>query len=233
MNYCYCKGLLFQYGICLLLFLPLLSCSVGADYASPYLQKSTNYSISEGSGIAYRALAIEDFHAPELANKDQDGRHDIHAQSCIRMHVSKDSAMEITPVAIEGLPRYSGRMLGASFEALFQPSCSWWNPAVPEEKKDYVLQHEQVHFALSELSARRLSQHVAAEMQGVVVTGKTYEDVQAGLNAKFERVASTVLQDELKHHIQFDEETSLLFDRSAQEAWLDRVELQLQEGGDL
>ncbi|WP_136808990.1 hypothetical protein [Desulfosediminicola flagellatus] len=212
-----------------LVSLSLMSCSVGEEYAPPYLQQSNNYSIPEGNGISYRTLSIEDFHAPALPNKQRDGRHNIHAQSCIRMHVSEDSVMEVSPVTIGDQSLYEGRMVRVLFQALFEPSCSWWNPEVPEEKMNYVLQHEQVHFALSELSARVLSQNVARKMQGYVVTAHTYDEVNSRLNAQFESVAAAAMRDELKHHIQFDEDTSLVFDRNAQDEWLERVELRLLE----
>lgn len=215
--------------ICIVLCGLDVSCTELPKYAAPYIQKSTTDSIPPGSGFSYRTLTLADFQSPEKTSKKRDSQYNIHAQSCIRMHVSKDSVMEITSVMINGKKQYTGRMVDASFQALFQPSCSWWNPEVPEDKESYILQHEQVHFALSELTAHRLTEYMHEQMQGYVVKGETYDDVETQLNAHFQKLAAAEIESELKYHNQFDKETSIVVDRHAQEAWLKRVQLQLQE----
>ncbi len=38
------------------------------------------------------------------------------------------------------------------------PERSWWNPGIPAGLRTYVLRHEQINFALTEIAARRLTQ---------------------------------------------------------------------------
>jgi hypothetical protein len=66
------------------------------------------------------------------------------------------SKMRITQGYYESQSFYVGSIPQITFEAMFMPTCSWWHPEVPEGLKAYVLQHEQIHFALAELAARNL-----------------------------------------------------------------------------
>ena len=40
------------------------------------------------------------------------------------------------------------------FRAQMDRKCSWWNPKDLGFPQEYILEHEQIHFALCELGAR-------------------------------------------------------------------------------
>ena len=109
------------------------------------------------------------------------------------------------------------------------PECSWLNPNISGKKLEYVLEHEQIHFALMEIAARKLTQNVRKEAKNFIAIQSTRQDK---ISAKIRDMVLTANQAVLKEHKSFDEYTSLYFDPEAQRWWLYRVEDQLlkQEG---
>ena len=74
--------------------------------------------------------------------------------------------------------------------------CSWWNPQHIGLPHEYILEHEQIHFALFEIAARRLNQQVARIQERVEAVSRTQEGaiealqqrLTAELQAAFEQV---------------------------------------------
>ena len=56
---------------------------------------------------------------------------------------------------------YVGTISQLKFKTVFVPECSWWNPNLAKNGENYVLQHDQIHFALTELAARKLTSKVS------------------------------------------------------------------------
>ena len=54
--------------------------------------------------------------------------------------------------------------------------CSWWNPKDLGLPQEYILEHEQIHFAICELEARRLNTTLRELTSTLSVTA---ESVQA------------------------------------------------------
>ena len=53
-----------------------------------------------------------------------------------------------------GETRYEATLAAPRFRAVFDRLCSWWNPRSNFPK--YLLQHEQIHFDLTEIAALEL-----------------------------------------------------------------------------
>ena len=99
----------------------------------------------------------------------------------------------------------------------FNPSASW---SIPEEQSDYVLNHEQVHFDISELHARLLRQ----EVQSVPYS----DDFQDKMKAIFDRFN----QDQLSMQEAYDGETNHSIIQEEQEKWNERIRKQLEQLSD-
>ena len=122
---------------------------------------------------------------------------------------------------------YLGTIPELTFEAIFIPSCSWWNPDLPGKRESYVLEHEQIHFALSELAARKLSNEVIEEMKGYLAIGDTYNETQKDIMGNLKNITQKATEVSMEEHTDFDKDTSLFYDPKVQRRWLEKVNTRL------
>ena len=124
---------------------------------------------------------------------------------------------------------YFASIQDIAFEAVVIPSCSWWNPRIPKKKKAYTLKHEQIHFALTEIAARRLTQKAREVADVLLVIQPTRQGAQDELRSKIRAMVQTAMDKNLEEHTAFDEDTSLSYDPKKQRWWLKKVQEQLRK----
>jgi len=207
----------------------IAGCARLPEYARPQFHQPEGGSLSDGEGFGYRALTVEDFQAGALPPQYNQYNHHINAHSCISIRTSENSRVRITQGVYGGETFFVGSFPEVGFEAVFVPACSWWNPEVPPARRAYVLQHEQIHFALAELAARRLTREAREELKTYLAVNATYKAVQDELRAKLETLTRDAMQASFEEHTDFDEDTSLYFDPRAQRWWREEVEGRLAE----
>lgn len=177
-----------------------------------------------GDVIPYRRLRRDDFRAPRPppdlgANVEQMGA--------------------ITCAAIKSLPgaRFTLMRRGANvevgtegleFEASMDRGCSWWNEAARVYSHDYVLEHEQVHLALFEVEARRLTRRVA-EIRVSAPRETAPEELAERLQRRIDREVAVATETVLERSLRFDEATSGQPHSDLQRRWLDDVERELRQ----
>jgi hypothetical protein len=213
----------------LLLAALIAACARLPEYARPRFHELEGASVSSREGFRYRTLTVADFKAPSLSPPHAAHNHHINAHSCISIRPSETSQARITQGVYGGKTFFVGSLPEVRFEAIFVPACSWWNPDVSENRKAYVLQHEQIHFALSELSARRLTREAREELKDFLAIDATYQAVQDELRAKLEALTREAMEASFEEHTDFDEDTSLYYDPRAQRWWLEEVQVRLAE----
>ena len=214
-----------------LLWLTLVGLVMGCvrlpDYARPRFHVPEDGSTLSREGFAYRPLTIQDFRATSLPPGYIQYDHHINAHSCITIRPSRGLKVRITQGVYEGRSSYVGSFSQVTFEAIFVPACSWWNPDVAKNRKAYVLQHEQIHFALAELAARKLSREAQEELKDYLAINEGYREVQEELNEKIKAMTRASMEASFAEHTAFDEDTSLYHDPRAQRWWLEEVEARL------
>jgi hypothetical protein len=214
--------------ILLMQFLILLSgCAQLPEYARPRLTEIDNQQEVLRNGITYRLLTVDDFQASELPTKIEPHAENIAAHACCRIRVAKDARFTITRGYLYQQIHYFGTIKYIAFEAVMIPECSWLNPHVSKEKLDYVIEHEQIHFALMEIAARKLTRRARKETKNFIAIQSTYENTKEEISVKIRDMIRAANQAVLIEHTAFDEDTSLYFDPESQRRWLDRVEEQL------
>ena len=219
--------------ILLILLLELIAgCAQLPKHAQPHFYSHQDEALLNRKGFGYRQLQVEDFKAASLPPDYRQYDHSIGAQSCISIRPSHDLKIHIGQAYYQGMLFYSGTISHLKFEAIFVPECSWWNPALDRRKVEYVLQHEQIHFALAELTARELTIKAGSEMQSHIAFGKDYSEVQKELVEKLKNMGQETIKASLQEHTDFDEETSLFHDPQTQRKWLKNIEIHLTEGND-
>jgi hypothetical protein len=125
-------------------------------------------------------------------------------------HAALTSATIVAEVACKG-GQFTGHV-----QAAFDPAVSWWRePATATPK---LLRHEQLHFDITEVYARRLRQKLAAVRVPC-----------AQLGSAFERLAQGVYADWEKAEQQYDRDTNHGLKPEPQAQWEAQVQQQLAE----
>ena len=212
-----------------LLTLALVGCSTLPEYAAPKGGVVEAAKLDSTDVIGYRQLTRADFrgtHAPPEFAQVADR---VGAATCGQVRTTSDTTFFIkwrqeTPSSEK---QHWVEVKKLSFMALMDRRCSWWNDKAAARAPDYVLQHEQIHFALYELGARKLNASVDAIKRDMTAEG----DSQAQVEARAQRALNDALlkatEDLLERNRDFDEDTSLGYRPDRQRAWLQRVNEEL------
>jgi len=211
------------------LFFLMVSCAQLPKYARPHVREIDHKQESLKQGFTYRPLTVNDFRALSLPKKYKLYTENINAQACIQIRPTRDSKSIVTWHYFDKQIFYFGTIEYVAFEAVMIPSCSWWNPLVPKQRFAYVLEHEQIHFALMELAARKLTHEAREVTKSFVAIQTTYKDAQSKILAKIEDMIRSASENSLKKHTAFDQDTSLHMNPEKQRWWLELVEGQLQK----
>jgi len=208
------------------LLLLLAGCSRLPDYSRPRIETdSTAFSFQ---GVPYRDLIQADFQATTLP--DDLREHDLHlnAHTSVAIRTRPGARYVISP-QVDKKDDHCGHTENLAFQALMIPEKSWWSPTLAKDRQPYVLQHEQVHFALMEIAARRLNRRIKVEGEQLSLCETDQETVIKGLSARIDAWLADSQAESLKWHRDFDEATSRLYAPRMQQWWYDRVMRELSD----
>lgn len=211
------------------LFLFISGCATLPEYARPRMVPTNQERVSPSEGFAYQQLKIADFRALSLPQELGDHEKHIQAHSCIQIRPTKDAKFKVVPNNYHGKTFYYASIQHIAFEALMIPSCSWWNPRMPKKRTDYVLQHEQIHFAITELAARKLTHQVQEIAKTFLVIQPTRKQALDELSTRIKSLIKAATDESLKEHLAFDEDTSMIFNPKQQRWWLNKVKKAMRE----
>ena len=125
-------------------------------------------------------------------------------------HAALTSATIVAQVACKG-GQFTGHV-----QAAFDPTTSWWRePATMTPK---LLRHEQLHFDITEVYARRLRQKLAAVRVPCAQLGSAFERLSRGVYAEWEKAEE-----------QYDRDTNHGLKPEQQAQWEAQVQQQLSE----
>lgn len=193
----------------------LSGCAQLPEFATPHLSSqpfdpSVQY-------LSYRQLSVDDFKAVTPSDTIKDHQHMINAHTSVSLRPVTEIQYIISPPQTNfGL--YKAYLQELSFKAVMVPSRSWWNPRLASDKTAYVLQHEQIHFALMEIAARDLNRKLSTS-GSQAVSGTQREIVEKLLMEAIEKEITATQKEILKEHTAFDEDTSLYHDPERQQEW--------------
>lgn len=208
----------------------VLGCSRLPEAAAPKLAGVFDSASVDSSDVTrYRLLTREDFKStappPEFAAiADRVG-----AATCTQVSTSPDTRVVVTEHrTAKGTSEFRARVVTLSFFAVMNRNCSWWNDERAAFSPGYVLEHEQIHFALTEIIARRLNAQAAEDLANLQFSAKTrreaFERAQDAITERL-REGSEVM---LAENRDFDEETSMGHQPRLQRKWLTRVDQELR-----
>jgi hypothetical protein len=179
--------------------------------------------------VSYRNLAVADFQAAKLPDFLQHHDRELNAHTAVAIRTVPGAQYILSPPPEDrSTTMYSGRVENLVFEAVMIPAHSWWNPSLAWDKTDYVLQHEQIHFALMELAARRLTAKAVKEQDLLSVEAADSEAVQERLLGRIDRWLAESEKEVVRQHTEFDNATSHRYAPAVQQQWFERVQRELK-----
>jgi len=173
---------------------------------------------------------VSDFRASSLPDHLVEHAKKFNAYSRIQIRLTRDSKFITNSNYSYYYDKiiWTGSIKSIAFEAVMLQDYSWWNPGVSSKKTAYVLQHEQIHFALMELAARQLNQQARGDIDVIFVFDSTRQGAHEQLQEKIKSLIQTKSEKILKEHTAFDQDTSLYINPEKQQLWFNRVTNQLQ-----
>ncbi len=185
-----------------------------------------------GDLISYRELSRDDFLARRPPPESEGLHGQLGAATCVFLTTSPDTYIRATSQAPDLVPgQIRARVEKLQFLAFMDRECSWWNPSPMSLPEEYILQHEQIHFALFEIAARRLNRRAEelADQMAVVATDQqeALEAVHRRIDAELQRAMDEVLA----RSNDFDRETSRTFREDRQDFWWRSMQVELERYG--
>lgn len=197
--------------------LNLSGCAQLPEFAKPHLSSEPfDPSIKF---VSYRQLNVDDFKAVTPSDTIKDHKHMINAHTSVSLRPVTEIQYIISPPH-NNFGLYKAYLQELAFKAVMVPTRSWWNPQLAPEKTKYVLQHEQIHFALMEIAARNLNKRLRTSV-GETVSGNDRKIVERLLIDAVDKKITAAQKEILKEHTAFDEDTSLYYDQRRQQEWYD------------
>jgi hypothetical protein len=212
-TFLYLKHLIFL----IVINLYLGGCAQLPEFAQPHLSSEPFDPSIEF--VSYRQLTIDDFKAVTPSATFKDHKHMINAHTSVSLRPVTEIQYIISPPH-NNFGLYKAYLQELTFKAVMVPTRSWWNPQLAPEKTKYVLQHEQIHFALMEIAARDLNKKLSNSV-GETVSGNDRKIVERLLVDAVDKKMTATQKEILKEHTSFDEETSLYYDQRRQQEWYD------------
>ncbi len=206
----------------------LPGCTGLPEYAQPRLTQN-HYDLFNERVITSRKLTRLDFQSPSFPESLQKYSSKLNAHTALSIRPANHSKYTIGSFVLDGQITYYGRVEHLQFEAVMIPDHSWWRPQLAKEKHAHVLQHEQIHFALMEISARKLTNKVYQESVGFTGINSTALKVKKDLQTKISTFLKKHNVEAMKQHEYFDYDTSLTFNPSLQNWWYGKVLKELEE----
>jgi hypothetical protein len=214
-----------------LLLLALGACSRLPSYARPQGSLMDPSTIDGEDLIEYRALTRADFMGEKPVGEAAQHVDAMGAQTYAIVRPDPNLKILITGTReADGDTRYRGKLESRlHFRAEMDRRRSWWNPNLKEVPEEYVLQHEQIHFAIAALEAQHLNASAAELTARMHAEGDSQEEVRDAIQAKLDAVIKEALERLIDQNGKFDEDTSARYDPKKQDAWWRRVKSALAQ----
>lgn len=211
--------------------LPQLGCSTLPEYAAPKGGVVEAGKLDSTDVISYRQLTRADFRGTRAPAEFAAVAERVGAATCGQVRTTPDTQLLINwrQESPSSERQHWVEVKKLAFMALMDRRCSWWNEKLAARAPAYVLEHEQIHFALYELGARKLNASVETIKGDMITQGTSGERVQAHAQRALNAALTRATEELLDRNRDFDQDTSLGYRPDRQRAWLKQVTAELAE----
>ncbi len=191
------------------------------------LKSEDEISRLQGDVIPYRELTRDDFRARQMG--------EFHPVIAVpggrpRAHVSVNVVCVGQPHTEALAPgRVVAEVQGLRYVALLDRDGSWWSPEPTPTPELWILRHEQGHFDLAELSARRLNREAADDGARIRGQGATAAAAVADFATRWAQHLTAAHQALEDLEDQYDRETAHGTIPKVQTRWFERIQRELAE----
>ena len=190
----------------LLFVFAISGCATHLPYNPPTLLPADSTAIDEDTLIPYRTLIVDDFKATKFfGQKAPDVDGEVGAATVV--------VIRATPCMIRAFARsnadsafFEAMVDSFRYEARFNQTKSWFIPsqkAAPGE----LLEHEQIHFAISELAVRRANADIAAIRARIRACAREKMVAVDLARQRFQEELDRVIREASERQEQFDKDT--------------------------
>ena len=184
--------------------------------------------LENGDLIPYRALTRDDFRAQEPPGEVADMHGQLGAATCVFLTTHPDMFIRATSHGDDArLGRVRAHVHNLAFTVLMDRDCSWWNPGDTGLPAGYILEHEQIHFALFEIAARRLNQQAARIEDRMEAVSSSQEEAIEELRQLLDAELKAALDQVMLRSNDLDRQTSRAYRRERQRWWYRQVDEEL------
>ena len=181
--------------------------------------------LENGDLIPYRALTRDDFRAPKPPDEVADMHGQLGAATCVFLTTHPDMFIRATSRGIDAqLGRVRARVHNLAFTVLMDRDCSWWNPGHTGLPATYILEHEQIHFGLFEIAARRLNKQAARIQNRMEAVSLNQEKAIEQLRQLLDAELQAALDQVMLRSNDLDRQTSRAYRRERQQWWYRQVD---------
>lgn len=131
--------------------------------------------------------------------------------------IANAAEVAMTASSVEFSYTSKGNQLNWEVHAKFYPKLSW---STKKKQTDYILQHEQLHFDITELYARTMRKQLSAEVKSV-------KDID-----KLKKIGDDILKQWHDEQEKYDRETKHSVDAISQYRWNETIQRRLDELAD-
>jgi hypothetical protein len=169
--------------------------------------------------IAYRTLTRDDFRGP-VADRSLTAASHATTPKCTSISLTPREVVTRVESAPGGTS-YVATLENPVFFATFARGCSWPSPDASHPDA-YVLEHEQIHFAIGELEARRMNARVETIVQRIRSAGSDREAINRRAALELRAVLAEAEEACLAKDILFDDQVRG-GDRVRQRQWFHKI----------
>lgn len=199
-----------------------ISCASLPEYARPIGEVRQSSDRRATDTIPYRQLTRADFLGTSPPERVAAHGDKLGALTCASM---TPESRTLSPVVErdEASGDFVAHVAAMGYRGMMDRECSWWNPKSAGAPEAYVLEHEQIHFAIIELEARRLN----LELTQVQGRGTSAQGAAEDLESAIREVVTKSVDRAVQRSRRFDDDTSLSHDPAQQSRWAEQVRAQL------
>lgn len=207
----------------------LAACSRLPSYARPQGSIMQSGTYDGADLIEYRTLTPDDFRSEK---PDGVAAQHMDAMGATTFAILRpDPSVRILVTETHepnGDKRYGGKLDSKlHFRAQMDRNRSWWNPNLKDMPLEYVLQHEQIHFALAAIEAKELNASSGAFTARTHAEGDSPAEVKGAIEAQINDLIRDALDRLIERNGKFDEDTSARYNPKKQAEWWHRVQAEL------